>query len=646
MDRPVVLCGLGRMGWRVLESLRSADQPVTVIDTHPPADDPRLAGLTVVAGDCRRPDVLEKAGVREARAVLIATGDDLVNVSAALLVRQLNADARVVLRMFNQNLLDRLGGAVKNTVALSVSGMVAPLLALTAATGEALGAFKLDTGAQQIAEFVVADGTDPAGRTLTDVASQYRFVPLAVAPAAGEPRFLLDVRGDTRLSPGDRVVVAGPPAALRPLLEKVRGDLLPGVRWAGTVRRWVRTAVTTLGEVDLSVKVITPVLFVALFASTLTFRYGLDSTWADGVYQTVSVMATGAELRGDQRPAWAKVFLSGLKLVGAALVAGFTAILTQYLIRAKLGGALEVRRVPDGGHVVVCGLGNVGYRCVEELVALGERVVAIDKINDNPFIATCRRKGVPAFVGSATVAEVLRQARTDTAKAVVAVTDSELANLEVALLVKDMNPASRVVVRLSDPLFAGALREAAGVRHAVAVPAIAAPAFAAALFGDSVQTLVTALGRTLVVVEFAPQPDDPCLAGKSLRAAAVDYRFLPLALNGQSPTAIPDRRLKPGDRITAVAELPDMERLLRREPAAKDRRVIVEAFPKTAREALLPVIRAARRCSQEEADKVLGSPPFVAAAGLTRGEADALLSQLGRERVSARAEADDVAVAP
>src|SRR5436305_1937791 len=177
-------------------------------------------------------------------------------------------------------------------------------------------------------------------------------------------------------------------------------------------------------------------------------------------------MATGAELRGDAYPAWAKVFLSALKIVGAALLAGFTAILTNYLIRARLGGALEVRRVPDGGHVVVCGLGNVGYRCVEELTAIGERVVAIDSTNDNPFIATCRRKGVPAFVGNATVAEVLRQARADTAKAVIAATDSELANLEIALLVRELAPAQRVIVRLTEPAFAEAVREAAEVRHA------------------------------------------------------------------------------------------------------------------------------------------------------------------------------------
>jgi Trk K+ transport system NAD-binding subunit len=634
--RPVLLCGLGRVGWRVLASLRAAGLPVVVVDTNLPADDPRLAGLTAVKGDCRRPEVLERAGVRDARGVLIVTSDDLVNVSAALLVRKLNPDARVVVRMFNQNLLARFGTAVRNTVALSVSALTAPLLALTAATGDAIGAFKLDTGPQQVSELTVTGDSELAGRKLGDVAGEHRLTPIALIPAGGPLRFLLDVRGDTPLSPGDRLVVAGSPANLRPLLARARGEILPGVRWAGAIRRWVRTAHRTFAEIDLSVKIATAVLVLTLLVGTLVFRYGLDAAWGDAIYQTVSIAATGTDMHGENRPEWAKVFLSILKLAGAAMIAGFTAIFTNYLIRARLGGALEVRRLPDGGHVVVCGLGNVGYRCVEELAAIGERVVAIDRTNDNPFIATCRRKGIPTFVGDATVGEVLRQARADTAKAVVAATSSELANLEIALLVRDLNPALRVVVRLSDPQFADAVREAAEIRYAVSVPALAAPAFAAALFGDRVQTLITAAGRTLAVVEFVVQPDDPCLGGRSLRAAVTDYRFLPVAVGSRDPAAVPDHRLRPGDRLTAVLELPDLERVLRRESVPHDHAVIVDAFPVTAKEVLIPLVRTTRRCDQDGAEKVLAALPFTLADGLTRGEAEDLLAQVSRERVTAR----------
>ena len=561
MEQPVILCGLGRVGWRVLETLLATGKPVVVVDTNPPADDPRLSGVKVVKGDCRQQPILEQAGVRDARGVLVLTSDDLVNVSAALLVRRLNPDVRVVVRMFNQNLITRLGGAVKNMVAASVSGLIAPLLALTAVTGDALGAFKLDSGPQQVSDLVVTDG-ELVGRRIDGVAAEHKFVPLAYTPAGGAAVFLNDIPPDATISPGDHLVVSGPPNDLRALLARLRGDLLPGVRWAGVLRRWFRTARRTLWEVDLAVKVIIPVLFVTVFASTLVFHYAFGLPWGNGLYETVSVIATGSDLHGANRPEWAKVFLSILKLSGAALVAAFTAILTNYLIRAKLGGALEIRRVPDSGHVVVCGLGNVGFRVVEELHAIGERVVAIDKTADNPFIATTRRKGVPTFVGDATVPEVLRQARADTAKAVIACTSSELANLEIALLVREIKADQRVIVRLSDPQFAETVREAADIKLALSIPALAAPAFAAALFGDRVQTLVTAAGRTLAVVEFTVHAADPCFSGKSLKAAMTEYRFLPIAVAGRD--MLGEYELKAGDRLTAVVELDDLDRLLRR----------------------------------------------------------------------------------
>ena len=631
-EKPVVLCGLGRVGWRVFELLQSAGQTLIVVDTNPPEDDPRLAGVLVIKGDCRRPENLDRAGVKTARGVLLLTSDDLVNVSTALLVRRMNPDARIVVRMFNQNLLTRFGAAIKNTVALSVSALTAPMLALTAATGEALGAFKLEAGPQQVSELHVKEGSTLANRTVAEVCRQNRLVPLVMTGSDGVPKMLLDVVGDTLLSPNDRLVVVGSPHDLRALIAEGRGELLPGVLWAGAVRRWVRTLRRTLLEVDLSVKIITPVLFVTLLASTLVFRYGFDNvTFADGIYNTVSIIATGSELHGEGRGEWAKVFLSVLKLAGAALVAGFTAILTNYLIRARLGGAFEVRRIPDGGHIVVCGLGNVGYRCVEELLAIGERIVAIDRNNDNPFIASTRRQGVPTFVGDASLGEVLKQARADTAKAVIAATSSELANLEIALIVREMNPKQRVVVRLSDAQFAEAVREAADIRYAASIPALAAPAFAAALFGDRVQTLITAAGRTLVVVELVVQEDDPCLNGQSLRAAVVDYRFLPIAVNGQEPASSSDRRLKPGDRLTTVAELADLERLLRREPAIGDRSVVVDSFPVTAKEALATLIRMI-----SSTEVPMGELPFTAAKNLSRGQAEDLQAKLTRERVVSR----------
>jgi Trk K+ transport system NAD-binding subunit len=273
---------------------------------------------------------------------------------------------------------------------------------------------------------------------------------------------------------------------------------------------------------------------------------------------------------------------------------------------------------------------------VNELAGMGERVVAIDKFADNPFIATVRRKGVPTFVGDATIPDVLKQARADTAKAVIAATSSELANLEIALLVREANPQQRLVVRLNDPLFAEAVRDAADIRQAMSIPSLAAPAFVAALFGDRVQSLVTAAGRTLAVIDLVIEPGETHLEGKSLRAVTLDFRLLPISFRGGLPDTAGSRLLAAGDRLTVVAELPDLERLMRRQVPPATCLVMVESVPDSSREALRTRLILRQNRSLEDADAVIRQLPFTLAGGLTHGEAQDLVEQLARDGIEAR----------
>ena len=131
----------------------------------------------MVPGDCRRKETLERAGVAAARGVLVLTNDDQLNVSTALMARSLNRDVRIVVRMFNQNLLSRLGKAVQNVFALSTSNLTAPLLALTALTGHALGTFRLQCeqhNRRQVAGVTVTPTSPLRGRTLAEVESNAR----------------------------------------------------------------------------------------------------------------------------------------------------------------------------------------------------------------------------------------------------------------------------------------------------------------------------------------------------------------------------------------------------------------------------------------------------------------------------------------
>jgi hypothetical protein len=193
------------------------------------------------------------------------------------------------------------------------------------------------------------------------------------------------------------------------------------------------------------------------------------------------------------------------------------------------------------------------------------------------------------------------------------------------------------VVRLHDPLFAEAVRDAANVHYAMSIPALAAPAFAAALFGDRVQTLVTAAGRTLVVIELVIDSGETHLVGKSLRALMLDYRLLPVSLDGLLPSDITDESLKAGDRLTVIAQLPDIERLIRREIPPRTSSVMVDSVPQDRRGFLLGLVEVKRNCNAEEATKTIAAaPPITIAEGLTKGEAQALVEQLARNGVTGR----------
>jgi hypothetical protein len=151
-----------------------------------------------------------------------------------------------------------------------------------------------------------------------------------------------------------------------------------------------------------------------------------------------------------------------------------------------------------------------------------------------------------------------------------------------------------------------------------------------------VHTLVTAAGRTLVVIEIMVDEDETHLVGKSLHALAHDYRLLPVAFAGRGHTSATSPRLQVGDRFTVVAELPDIERLLRRELVPAIASVVVESFPVTARDGLATLIRLTRGCTSEEADTVIATTPFTFATNITDGEAREVLEQLTREKVAAR----------
>ena len=94
MRQHVVVCGYGTKGRSAIRALRANGTPddrIVVVDPDFRAvEEANSAGLTGIVGDAGRTEVLARASVQRARAVIVAANRDDAAVLITLTVRQLN----------------------------------------------------------------------------------------------------------------------------------------------------------------------------------------------------------------------------------------------------------------------------------------------------------------------------------------------------------------------------------------------------------------------------------------------------------------------------------------------------------------------------------------------------------------------------
>ncbi len=419
LDGHFIVCGLGRFGLSVVEHLREADRAVVVITSSATrADRKRRAlalGARVLEGDFRFHDALEQAGLVSARALLLVSSNNAANLETVLDVKRLAPRVRLVLRLDNDKLAERLRRDFGIDAVLSPAVLAA-------------GAF---------------------ARAALDVPPPRASSP--VRPSAGLPRR----------------------HAVRP-----RGT-------AGLRRRFFALPEPT--------RVLLALFF--LFAAGVTlFQQALHLPFVDAVYFTSTIVTTVGfgDYNLKDESAVVKLFGSLLMFAGVALIAVLSSFLTNYFV----SGAAARRRAERGarrlkGHVILCGLGSVGFEVVERLFAQNVPVVVVDETPSDAAWHNLSHQGhIPLLVGDGTRPDVLVRAGLDKARALIAATSEDAVNLEIGLvaqtLAEERRPANRplrLVLRCFDPDLASRVHAVSDMYALLSSAEIAAPLFVAAATG-------------------------------------------------------------------------------------------------------------------------------------------------------------------
>jgi Trk K+ transport system NAD-binding subunit len=507
----VIVCGLGQVGFQVASLLLKAGEAVTVVTLEARSEWERqitAAGATVIRADARDPANLERADVSQARVVMACTAGDSANIEIALDAKRLNPAARVIVRIFDQNLAERLRTSF-DMETISTAAVGGSAFALAGLGEHAVREFEIEGSVLTVVRLEVK-AEHLSGKSVAEAAKVLGF-PILLRIKGGETIEIAPAP-DTRLDDSDVIKVLVPTASLRKIhkLEEEGNELdsfvqvmLRAINPLTLPRLLASIWTNTTPELRA---VFVLVNFVILL-SVAVFHFGMSLEPIDALYFVVSTVTTVGY--GDITPIDAtvgiKLFACVLMILGSASIAISYSIVTDYIVSQRLLQLGGRRRLPHHDHVVVVGLGDVGFRTAEELARSGARVVVMDLSAANPHVGIAQRR-FATMIGDARDSAILKTAQVPRARAIVVTTNDDASNLSVGLAAKALNPKIRAVVRIQDGEFARKVSERTNL-ESLSSAAVAAPVFVgAALHEHALTSFLT--GNQLVTLCLAG-PDEP-----------------------------------------------------------------------------------------------------------------------------------------
>jgi Trk K+ transport system NAD-binding subunit len=168
----VIVVGLGNVGTRIVGQLHDLGMSVACVDKSESAAGIALArrlGLRVVIGATDREETLRAAGIGTCQALLSVTNSDSVNLETALLARTLAGEARIVLRLGDDDLAGRVQRSVGNTISRSVPYLAAPSFAAAMLEHQVLRTIPVGRHVLLIADLRIGARSDLDGSPVDDV---------------------------------------------------------------------------------------------------------------------------------------------------------------------------------------------------------------------------------------------------------------------------------------------------------------------------------------------------------------------------------------------------------------------------------------------------------------------------------------------
>ncbi|HTU71228.1 MAG TPA: NAD-binding protein [Candidatus Baltobacteraceae bacterium] len=573
------------------EILKTAGQRVALVWKHEEERAANLLAQTVARFRAEFPatfahfalDPAESASLREAGleppgahpdqpnyCIVAVSQDDRLNLRVALIARDINERTRVTIRQFNPVLGHKIQEGLKyNCTAISPAAHAAATYAASAVDRSCYYALPFPTLETLVAKAVRRhdqhddDEGDGVGSLFgfcerdarefgiagLDVVAAEAHLNARIVAIDGRAPYILHGNEDhadegalgTPIAEDARVCVFGPIRHIKRTWPQ--GEARRETSWRSRARATLRDLRVAVRRTEPILRMVFSVAVVLYLVFAFYFAVMLHLNPIAALYFVMATMTTVGY--GDITPCTnctthaiglaegASMLVDMLTmLVGVTIFAVFTATVTSALNAATTRRTRGLRRIHRAGHVIVCGAGNVGSLVIDYLREQGEDLVVVERDPDALLIELARDRKIDLLTGDATNDETIAYCSPERAKALVGVTNSDTANLEVALGARTRTreharSEMHVVLRIDDLAFGASIKRHFGITS-FSTTELTAPTIAGlarfestrgrfAIFGDRPYARVFQLAERFQGVENAPPPAPPERPGYKVR---------------------------------------------------------------------------------------------------------------------------------
>ena len=156
-------------------------------------------------------------------------------------------------------------------------------------------------------------------------------------------------------------------------------------------------------------------------------------------------------------------------------------LLIDTIVKRRAQRSLGRKKYNYKNHVILCGLGRLGYFIADELQKAGERIVVIESNQESENIEYFRNLNIDVYIGNARQPHVLQDAGAEHCRVLISVINDDYANLEIGLNARYFQPELRLVLRIFDESMADVIKEKFDIHLTKSMSFIAAEKFACLL---------------------------------------------------------------------------------------------------------------------------------------------------------------------